>query len=119
MNTVLVDGETYYAVNVVDDSSSESFAVTVTITLSLNNFLNSNLNFYPNPTRGVLYLNYNQTISEVVISNILGQIVLKESTNSDQIEIDMTSFPNSTYLVKIVSKGNTKTVKVIKNFVCP
>lgn len=115
LNTVLVDGETYYAVNVVDDCSSESFAVTVTITLSLNNFLNSNLNFYPNPTRGVLYLNYNQTISEVVISNILGQIVLKESTNSDQIEIDMTSFPNSTYLVKIVSKGNTKTVKVIKN----
>lgn len=114
LNTVLEDGTTYYAVNIVDGCLSEPTPVTVTINLSTNDFDSSNFTFYPNPTEGVIYLNYNKVISEVVISNILGQVVLKQKTNSDQIEIDMTKLPNATYFVKVVSEGISKTVKVVK-----
>lgn len=114
LNTLLEDGETYYAVNIVDGCLSAPFAVTVTITLGLNDFDNSSFSYYPNPTDNILYLDYNQTISEVVISNLLGQTVLTQKTNATSVEVDLSTLSNATYLVKIVSEGNTKTVKVIK-----
>lgn len=114
ISTLLVDGETYYAVNVVDDCSSEALAVTVIINLSLNDFDYSSLDFYPNPTEGILYLQLDGVISEVEVYTILGQLVIKEETNSKEIEIDMSSLPNASYFVKIISEGNSKAVKVIK-----
>src|SRR5690606_32642584 len=38
LNTLLVNGETYYAVNIVNGCLSEPFAVTVTVTLSTTEF---------------------------------------------------------------------------------
>ncbi len=113
-NTVLVDGETYYAVNIVGGCLSDPFGVTVTITLGLNDFDNSSFSYYPNPTNNMLYLDYNKTISEVVISNLLGQTILAQKTNATSVEVDLSALSNATYLVKIVSEGNTKTIKVIK-----
>jgi hypothetical protein len=114
LNTLLVDGETYYAVNIIAGCLSDPLAVTVTITLSLNNFDDSNFSFYPNPTNDILFLNYNKTISEVVISNILGQVVKVHKANSKAVEIDMSALSKATYMVKIVSEGYSKTVKVVK-----
>lgn len=114
LNTVLVDGETYYAVNIVGGCLSDPFGVTVTITLGLNDFDNSSFSYYPNPTNNMLYLDYNKTISEVVISNLLGQTILAQKTNATSVEVDLSALSNATYLVKIVSEGNTKTIKVIK-----
>ena len=114
LNTLLVDGETYYAVNIVAGCLSDPLAVTVTISLSLNDFDNSNFSFYPNPTNDILYLEYNKTISEVVLSNILGQVVKVQKANSKAVEVDMSSLSNATYMVKIVSEGYSKTVKVVK-----
>ncbi|MCR9183699.1 MAG: T9SS type A sorting domain-containing protein [Flavobacteriaceae bacterium] len=114
LNTVLVDGETYYAVNIVAGCLSDPLAITVTITLNLNDFDDSNFSFHPNPTNDILYLDYNKTISEVVISNILGQVVKVQKANSKAVEVDMSALSNATYLVKIVSEGHSKTVKVIK-----
>ncbi|MEX0997933.1 MAG: T9SS type A sorting domain-containing protein [Flavobacteriaceae bacterium] len=114
LSTVLVDGETYYAVNIVDGCLSDPLAVTVTIALSLNDFDDSNFSFHPNPTNDILYLDYNKTISEVVISNILGQVVKVQKANSKAVEVDMSTLSNATYLVKIVSEGHSKTVKIVK-----
>lgn len=114
LNTVLVDGETYYAVNIVDGCLSTPFAVTITITLSLDDIDNYNLSVYPNPTNNILYVDYNQTISEVVISNLLGQTVFVQKANATSVEIDLSRLSNATYLVKIVSEGSARTVKVIK-----
>lgn len=114
LDTPLVSGETYYAVNIVAGCLSDPLAVTVTITLSLNDFDDSNFSFHPNPTNDILFLDYNKTISEVVISNILGQVVRVQKANSNAVEIDMSTLSKATYLVKIVSEGHSKTVKVIK-----
>lgn len=114
LNTVLVDGETYFAVNIVDGCLSNPFAVTITITLSLDDIDNYNLSVYPNPTNNILYVDYNQTISEVVISNLLGQTVFVQKANATSVEIDLSRLSNATYLVKIVSEGSARTAKVIK-----
>ncbi len=114
LNTVLVDGETYYAVNIVDDCLSEPFAVTVNITLSTNDFDNSSFTFYPNPTDGIVQLSYNKSITGVTVSNLLGQVVLNKEFDSNQVEIDLSTLPNAIYLIRVNSESGSKVVKVIK-----
>lgn len=114
LNTVLVDGETYYAVNIIDGCLSEPFAVTVTITLGTNDFDDTNFTFYPNPTNGAIQLNYNSLINEVTVSNLLGQILVSKKTDSNQVEIDLSSLPNAIYIIRVISENGSKVVKVIK-----
>lgn len=114
LSTVLVDGTTYYAVNIVDDCLSEPFAVTVIITLSTNDFDNSNFTFYPNPTDGIVKLVYNNLIKEVVVSNLMGQVLLNKEFNSNQAEIDLSSLPNAVYLIRLNTENGSNVIKVVK-----
>ena len=114
LSTVLVDGETYYAVNIVGDCLSEPTPVTVAINLSTSDFDNSNFTFYPNPTEGIVHLVYNQTITGVTVSNLLGQIVSNKEYNSNQVEIDLSTLPNGVYLLRLKSENGSKVIKVVK-----
>lgn len=114
LNTLLEDGTTYYAVNIVDGCLSEPTPVTVAINLSTNDFDSSNFNFYPNPTNGVIQLKYNSLINEVTVSNLLGQILVSKKTDSNQVEIDLSSLPNAIYIIRVNSENGSKVIKVIK-----
>jgi hypothetical protein len=46
--------------------------------------------------------------------NLLGQEVITKSINSNQSQIDMSNLPQGTYLVKVTSENQVKTIKVIK-----
>ncbi len=114
LNTVLVDGETYYAVNIVDGCLSEPFAVTVIITLSANDFDVLNFSYYPNPTDGIITLKYEKPITELSVINILGQKVFTQEANALEVDVDLSKLPSATYFINVVSEGNTKTIKVLK-----
>jgi hypothetical protein len=114
LSTVLVDGETYYAVNIVGDCLSEPTPVTVAINLSTNDFDSSNFTFYPNPTDGIVHLVYNKSITGVTVSNLLGQIVLNKEYNSNQVDIDLSTLPNGVYLLRLKSENGSKVIKVVK-----
>ncbi len=112
--TVLTDNTTYYAVNLVGSCSSLPFAVTVTITLRNEGFDNVNFSYYPNPTYGILNIKYSKEISEVSVINLLGQLIISKKTNDSEVQIDLSSLPQETYLVRVLSEGLEKTFKVIK-----
>ena len=112
--TVVVNGSTYYAVNISGSCNSTPFAVTITTTLSNADFDNLNFNYYPNPTADILNITYNNDISEVSVTNTIGQVVLVNKTNSNNVQMDLSDLPAATYFVKVVSEGKEKTVKVIK-----
>jgi hypothetical protein len=112
--TLLSDGATYYAVNVVGTCSSSPFAVTVTVSLGTNSFDSLSFNYYPNPTSGILNISYSKEISQINVVNLVGQTVLNKSTNGTEVQIDLSSLANATYFVKVVSDGKTKTFKVMK-----
>lgn len=114
LNTVVEDGETYYAVNIVDGCLSEPFAVTVTISLGIIDFDGSRLIYYPNPTNDLLNLKHSKSISEIRIVNLLGQTVLQKQVNNTEITIDLSKLPEAVYLVKVVSEGETKTIRILK-----
>jgi hypothetical protein len=46
--------------------------------------------------------------------NILGQEVSAKSINATQAAIDMSNLPSGTYLVRLTSENQVKTIKVVK-----
>ena len=77
-------------------------------------FDSASFTFYPNPVKDVLNLSYSQNISKVQVINILGQEVKSVSVNAAQAQIDMENLPSGTYLVKVTSDNQVKTIKVVK-----
>uniref|UniRef100_UPI00260DEFB6 T9SS type A sorting domain-containing protein n=1 Tax=Flavobacterium sp. TaxID=239 RepID=UPI00260DEFB6 len=112
--TVVTTGSTYYAVSVSGTCSSSPLAVTITVELGTEDFNNLNFSYYPNPTSDILNIKYSEVISEVSVTNLLGQAIFTRNTNSTEIQIDLSSLPTATYLVKVTSDGKSKIVKVIK-----
>ncbi len=60
---------------------------------------------YPNPVTNTLSLSANAPIGIVSISNILGQVVYQQNTQSDKEIIDVSTFPNGVYYLKIGGSG--------------
>lgn len=79
-----------------------------------NTFLSSNFTFYPNPVKDVLNLSNSLNISKVQVINLLGQEILVKTMNATQGQIDLSSLASGTYLVKVISEDQIKTIKVIK-----
>lgn len=80
---------------------------------------NAILTVFPNPSNGVVTINFagkNELISIEVINN-LGQLVYTEKINDCTSDckkiIDMTSFKQGIYLFRILVNGNTHTKKVM------
>lgn len=72
----------------------------------------TNLSIYPNPTTGILYINYQTPISKIEIYNQLGQLLIENTLSN---EIDISNLNNNLYLVKIIAKnGNFEVRKIIK-----
>ena len=90
-----------------------SNCVTVS-TLNKTAFDSANFSYYPNPTTGILNVNYSSEINSVQIINVLGQEVLSKKINGNEGQIDMQSLPNGTYLAKVTAAEKVKTVKVVK-----
>ncbi|PHR12061.1 MAG: hypothetical protein COA40_10035 [Aequorivita sp.] len=114
LNTLLEDGETYYAVNIVDGCLSDPFAVTVTVTLSINEFSEANFSYYPNPTRDKLTLKHSSEISEISISNLLGQNILDLHPQNSEVELNLTFLPKGIYLITLSANEAKKTINIIK-----
>jgi len=112
--TVITNGSTYWAVNVVGGCRSTPFAVAVSVTLGNEDFDNLNFSFYPNPTSSILNISYSRVISDILVFNMLGQEVMKVKTNESEVQIDLSQLAEATYFVKVTSEGREKIIKVIK-----
>ncbi|MCG2611374.1 T9SS type A sorting domain-containing protein [Flavobacterium sp. SM15] len=113
--TQLVDGAIYYATQTVGGCTSTStLAVTVTVTLGMNDFAMNSFKFYPNPVTDVLNIEYSLNISNVEVYNALGQQVAVKSVNQTRTSLDMSGLAGGTYLVKVTLENAVKTIKVIK-----
>lgn len=69
---------------------------------------------YPNPTKDKINVSSIGVISDVALFNLLGQNVLFQKANSTENQIDMTALSSGTYLVKVYTNNQVKTLKVVK-----
>jgi hypothetical protein len=96
------------------NSSAVAIGTTCSPFLNTTSFDVSSFNLYPNPTSGIVTISYSKPISEVVVINMLGQTIIDKKTNDLEVQIDLSNFSKATYLVKVISEGAIKTMKVIR-----
>ena len=111
--TLLVDGSTYYAVNIVDNCLSDPFAVTVTIILSIDDFGLESLVVYPNPARDFIYLESQLNLDRVVLYTLLGQQVLSAENPIAPVSIDVSQLQQGLYLLSVEAGEDRKVVRIV------
>ena len=117
LNTqVVTNGTTYFAVANDGTCTSLPFAVSVTTTnLANENFELKDLKYYPNPTSNILNISNSEKITDVEVTNVLGQKLIIEKVNKNNYKLDLSGLPNATYFVKIKTFDKEKIVKVLKH----
>lgn len=111
-------GTTYY-VNIGDYSGftnnpEGNFDIDVTTTLAVDAFGTNDFSAYPNPVKNILNISNSTEISKVQVVNLLGQEMIVKSMNETQGQVDMSQLSAGTYLVKITSDNQVKTIKIVK-----
>ena len=76
------------------------------------------LKIYPNPTKGILAVEIiggdSDEIATLTLFNMKGTQLQLKQTNGGRTEIDMTIYPESTYILKIQLSDKTIDYKIIK-----
>lgn len=111
-------GTTYY-VNIGDYSSFSNnpegnFDIDVTTTLAVDTFGTNGFSAYPNPVKNILNISNSTSISKVQVVNLLGQEMIVKSMNETQGQLDVSELSAGTYLVKVTSDNQVKTIKIVK-----
>lgn len=92
-------------------SNSEVIGITQSTGIS-REMSNQDISIYPNPSNGIVYLNLeNFQISEIKVFDCLSKEVYYSKTKVSQI--DLTSIPNGTYFMKIVTNKGSINKKLI------
>lgn len=73
--------------------------------------LAANVAMYPNPTSGMVTIKA-ESMRQLTIANIMGQTVMTQTIDNDEVVLDMSSFENGMYLVNIIT-DNGNVVKVL------
>jgi hypothetical protein len=112
-----VAGHTYYIVVDADDGSGSAYDIVVDCPLlgiSENKVLNA-VEIYPNPSSGIIQLNYGQAIvEEIVLFNYDGQIIKRIANPSAQM--DLTNLSSGIYFIQLLdAKKNAIVKKIVRN----
>ena len=112
--TLLFNGATYFAVNVVGDCRSDVFAVTVNTALGVNE--NDTIEFavYPNPAKTILTLHYasNTILDKIVVTDLTGKQIITQTQNTK--EINVADLASGIYIIEAVSGDKKFTSKFVK-----
>ena len=69
---------------------------------------------YPNPVKDNLNIGYKETVKNVEIYNLLGQMVASKNINANEGNIDLSALASGNYLAKVYFENSVKSIKIIK-----
>lgn len=98
-------------------SQSTSFIISATAASVDTKNIFDKVTLYPNPTNSILnvVVGSSDLPENIVIYNMLGQIVRNQNVNNTtDLSLDVNSFANGVYLIKIEGQGQSKTMRFIK-----
>ena len=100
---------------VIDNATSQivnAKEVALNTALSTNNVKETKFNIYPNPSKGLVYINTLEPVSVDVI-DVLGKIVFSAKNISNAGNIDISLLQKGVYLVKVSNESGSETKKII------
>ena len=75
----------------------------------------SSLTVYPNPTSDILFLQLDSDISDAAnysITDLNGRSIVREQLKASTVQIDVSTLPAGTYIVKVQDKDNSLVQKI-------
>lgn len=117
----LVNGN--YAVEITEGSCTDTSVCLIVNSVGLSEEIAfskiafSKIAFYPNPSSGSYKVKLPNTINSVKIelSDITGKLLIKDLIiQYDGQELNLSSYPDGVYMVKLYFEGASKTVRLIK-----
>lgn len=83
----------------------------LTNSLNENNLFDDNVVIYPNPAEQNVILKSSQSITDIEIHNSVGQLILKQSAYTKEINLNTQAFDSGIYLVKLALANNNSIIK--------
>ena len=110
--SILPDSSGSYYCIITDANGCEDWSNTYTYNpTAIENIAGNNLSVYPNPTQGILnieFVNTNNKISSVYIVNVLGDRIFNENIDSNIFKysnnLDLSKYSNGIYFVRFKIK---------------
>lgn len=116
MNTVLVNGSTYYATQKIGGYESVNrLAVTVQTNLNTIAFSKNDFSVVPNPIHDFVRIQSNDRIRAIEIYNLLGQLVYIQNANDTELILYLQHLKSGNYVAKIQSENHVGVIKLTKN----
>ena len=114
-DTPLVNGGIYFASQTVNGCEGPFLMITANEVLGASSFTKTNLKVYPNPVSEVLTVANDGQLSEVKVTNLLGQVVISQKAAGSTVQIDMSGLASGNYILQVQSvEGSTIALKIIK-----
>lgn len=74
----------------------------------------SQLTYYPNPVTDILHVNFDLGTYQIMVYNTAGHLIYEENVSSNTSEIDMSSYAEGMYLVRVKGDEAQKVFRVVK-----
>jgi hypothetical protein len=115
MDTLLVDGTTYYATQTINGMESTArLPVTAHITLGINDNEIFPLQYAPNPVKNSLTLQSTKMLQSITVYTLLGQKVVEQGCADTHITLDLSHLAAGNYILKAQGENGQKTLRIIK-----
>jgi hypothetical protein len=96
------------------NSTSDTIVVSTCTGLDKQN-ATGGLSVYPNPNAGEFTIELNNGSEKTIeVSDLTGRVIFKSSSLKDKTNVNLNSFANGVYFVKIQSNDITEIIKVVK-----
>lgn len=73
----------------------------------------SGLQIYPNPGTGLYTLSVSEN-AELIVSNVIGEIILKQAVTKGGNNLNLERYPDGIYSVHVIANGRSSVLKVVK-----
>lgn len=116
--TGLTDNTSYdaYIVSICDNDTSD-FSPSINFTtsvLSIEEVALLTVKFYPNPTKGQLFFNAEDTITKIEVHNLLGQKIFSSTVQNTNVNLDISAQPAGIYFATVFTDRGTQQIKIIR-----
>ena len=106
----------YYITALFDNGTCESISDTVEVIVTHTpEFQENNITVFPNPATSLIQVTNNQPITDIVIIDLLGQELLKQTITEPKTIIDISILPNGIYFVRVTGEETAGVGKFIKH----
>ncbi|MEN8121991.1 MAG: T9SS type A sorting domain-containing protein, partial [Bacteroidota bacterium] len=99
------------------NSATCSFDVTVTETVGISDIAKIGISIYPNPTSGILKLEFKQNnIKNIRVSDLSGSIKIEKTDVQQNEIIDLSPLQDGIYIIRIQTDNDIFVTKIVKEY---